>query len=119
MQILSSPVESHCSSIVSASSWLCSHSQDSGNAKLSSCSLSSLSSLQVPFLSVGGDIGVRAVRHCDSSPLSGDFVVEDVKGDGTCYFRRLIFLQNRNVVQSEARLLAPTPLPGTWGRGQG
>ncbi|XP_041335052.1 eEF1A lysine and N-terminal methyltransferase isoform X2 [Pyrgilauda ruficollis] len=67
---------------------------------------------QVPFLSVGGDIGVRAVRHCGSSPLSGDFVVEDVKGDGTCYFRRLIFLQNRNVVQSEARLLAPTPLPG-------
>uniref|UniRef100_A0A8D2P5B7 eEF1A lysine and N-terminal methyltransferase n=1 Tax=Zosterops lateralis melanops TaxID=1220523 RepID=A0A8D2P5B7_ZOSLA len=67
---------------------------------------------QVPFLSVGGDIGVRAVRHCASSPLSGDFVVEDVKGDGTCYFRRLIFLQNRNVVQSEARLLAPTPLPG-------
>lgn len=78
-----------------------------------------LCSLQVPFLSVGGDIGVRAVRHCASSPLSGDFVVEDVKGDGTCYFRRLIFLQNRNVVQSEARLLAPTPLPGTWGRGQG
>ncbi|XP_053805805.1 eEF1A lysine and N-terminal methyltransferase isoform X2 [Vidua chalybeata] len=67
---------------------------------------------QVPFLSVGGDIGVRAVRHCGSSPLSGEFVVEDVKGDGTCYFRRLIFLQNRNVVQSEARLLAPTPLPG-------
>ncbi|XP_014113014.1 PREDICTED: methyltransferase-like protein 13 [Pseudopodoces humilis] len=67
---------------------------------------------QVPFLSVGGDIGVRAVRHCDRSPLSGEFVVEDVKGDGTCYFRRLIFLQNRNVVQSEARLLAPTPLPG-------
>lgn len=78
-----------------------------------------LSSLQVPFLSVGGDIGVRAVQHCASSPLSGDFVVEDVKGEGSCFFRRLIFLQNRNVVQSEARLLAPTPLPGMWGRGQG
>ncbi|XP_065530030.1 eEF1A lysine and N-terminal methyltransferase isoform X2 [Lathamus discolor] len=67
---------------------------------------------QVPFLSVGGDIGVRTVRHCDTSPLSGEYVVEDVKGDGTCYFRRLIFLRNRNVVQSEARLLAHTPLPG-------
>ncbi|XP_010288019.1 PREDICTED: methyltransferase-like protein 13 isoform X1 [Phaethon lepturus] len=67
---------------------------------------------QVPFLSVGGDIGVRTVRHCDTSPLSGEYVVEDVKGDGTCYFRRLVFLRNRNVVQSEARLLAPTPLPG-------
>ncbi|XP_009891205.1 PREDICTED: methyltransferase-like protein 13 [Charadrius vociferus] len=67
---------------------------------------------QVPFLSVGGDIGVRTVRHCDTSPLSGEYVVEDVKGDGTCYFRRLIFLRNRNVVQSEARLLSPVTLPG-------
>ncbi|KAM6305409.1 eEF1A lysine and N-terminal methyltransferase isoform 2-T2 [Aegotheles albertisi] len=67
---------------------------------------------QVPFLSVGGDIGVRTVQHRDTSPLSGEYVVEDVKGDSTCYFRRLIFLRNRNVVQSEARLLAPLPLPG-------
>ncbi|KFU91301.1 Methyltransferase-like 13, partial [Chaetura pelagica] len=67
---------------------------------------------QVPFLSVGGDIGVRTVRHCDTSPLSGEYVVEDVKGDGTCYFRRLVFLHNRNVVQSEARLQAPVPAPG-------
>ncbi|NWX87328.1 MET13 protein, partial [Nothoprocta pentlandii] len=67
---------------------------------------------QVPFLSVGGDIGVRTVQHRDTSPLSGEYVVEDVKGDDKCYFRRLIFLSNRNVVQSEARLLAPPPLPG-------
>lgn len=81
-----------------------------------SSSHQSLSSLQVPFLSVGGDIGVRTVRHRDTSPLSGEYVVEDVKGDGTCYFRRLVFLCNRNVVQSEARLLARTPLTGMWGR---
>uniref|UniRef100_A0A8C8BSG1 eEF1A lysine and N-terminal methyltransferase n=1 Tax=Otus sunia TaxID=257818 RepID=A0A8C8BSG1_9STRI len=68
---------------------------------------------QVPFLSVGGDIGVRTVQHRDTSPLSGEYVVEDVKGDGSCYFRRLIFLHNRNVVQSEARLLAPMPPPGS------
>ncbi|NXA34160.1 MET13 protein, partial [Eudromia elegans] len=67
---------------------------------------------QVPFLSVGGDIGIRTVQHRDTSPLSGEYVVEDVKGDDKCYFRRLIFLSNRNVVQSEARLLAPAPLPG-------
>ncbi|XP_070353371.1 eEF1A lysine and N-terminal methyltransferase isoform X2 [Equus asinus] len=60
---------------------------------------------QVPFLSVGGDIGVRTVQHQDCSPLSGDYVVEDVQGDDKRYFRRLIFLSNRNVVQSEARLL--------------
>ncbi|NXJ10949.1 MET13 protein, partial [Odontophorus gujanensis] len=66
---------------------------------------------QVPFLSVGGDIGVRTVRYSDTSPLSGEFVVEDVKGDDACYFRRLVFLSNRNVVQSEARLLTPAPPP--------
>lgn len=60
---------------------------------------------QVPFLSVGGDIGVRIVQHQDCSPLSGDYVIEDVQGDDKRYFRRLIFLSNRNVVQSEARLL--------------
>ncbi|NIG58017.1 methyltransferase-like protein 13 [Pontoporia blainvillei] len=60
---------------------------------------------QVPFLSVGGDIGVRTVQHQDCSPLSGDYVIEDVQGDDKRYFRRLIFLSNRNVVQSEARLL--------------
>lgn len=54
---------------------------------------------------MGGDIGVRTVRHQDCSPLSGDYVIEDVQGDDRHYFRRLIFLSSRNVVQSEARLL--------------
>ncbi|XP_045403321.1 eEF1A lysine and N-terminal methyltransferase [Lemur catta] len=60
---------------------------------------------QVPFLSVGGDIGVRTVQHQDRSPMSGDYVIEDVQGGDKRFFRRLIFLSNRNVVQSEARLL--------------
>ncbi|XP_028386463.1 eEF1A lysine and N-terminal methyltransferase isoform X1 [Phyllostomus discolor] len=60
---------------------------------------------QVPFLSVGGDLGERTVRHRDCSPLSGDYVIEDVQGDDRRYFRRLVFLSSRNVVQSEARLL--------------
>ncbi|XP_044295229.1 eEF1A lysine and N-terminal methyltransferase isoform X1 [Varanus komodoensis] len=59
---------------------------------------------QVPFLSVGGDIGIRTIQHRDTSPFSGEYVIEDVKGEDTRYFRRLIFLSNRNVVQSEARL---------------
>uniref|UniRef100_A0ABM5G9K0 eEF1A lysine and N-terminal methyltransferase n=1 Tax=Pogona vitticeps TaxID=103695 RepID=A0ABM5G9K0_9SAUR len=63
-------------------------------------------SAQVPFLSVGGDIGIRTIQHRDTSPLSGEYVIEDVKGEDACYFRRLIFLSNRNVVQSEARLLS-------------
>ncbi|XP_053325857.1 eEF1A lysine and N-terminal methyltransferase [Spea bombifrons] len=60
---------------------------------------------QVPFLSAGADIGIRTVQYRGKSQLSGEYVVEDVKGDGTSYFRRLIFLSNQNVVQSEARLL--------------
>jgi hypothetical protein len=57
---------------------------------------------------VGGDIGVRTVQHQDHSALSGDYVIEDVQGEDRWYFRRLIFLSNRNVVQSEARLLKDT-----------
>ncbi|KAM4722465.1 eEF1A lysine and N-terminal methyltransferase [Rhinophrynus dorsalis] len=60
---------------------------------------------QIPFLSAGGDIGVRTVQHQGRSELSGEYVVEDVKGDGSSYFRRLVFLSNQNVVQSEAKLL--------------
>ncbi|XP_075689411.1 eEF1A lysine and N-terminal methyltransferase isoform X2 [Rhinoderma darwinii] len=60
---------------------------------------------QIPFLSAGGDIGIRTVQYRGRSELSGEYVVEDVRGDGTSYFRRLIFLSNQNVVQSEARLL--------------
>ncbi|XP_007525255.1 eEF1A lysine and N-terminal methyltransferase isoform X1 [Erinaceus europaeus] len=60
---------------------------------------------RVPFLSVGKDIGVRKVRHVDRSCLSGDYIIEDVQGENKHFFRRLIFLSNRNVVQSEGRLL--------------
>lgn len=64
------------------------------------------SNAQVPFLSIGEDLGNRVVLHEGNSELSGDFVVEDVDGDGGHQYRRLIFLSNRNVVQSEARLVA-------------
>ena len=37
--------------------------------------------------------------------MSGDYVVEDVDGDGGQTFRRLIFLSNKNAIQSEARLV--------------
>ncbi|XP_053100618.1 eEF1A lysine and N-terminal methyltransferase isoform X2 [Hemicordylus capensis] len=67
---------------------------------------------QVPFLSVGGDIGIRTIQHRDTSTLSGEYVIEDVKGDDAHYFRRLIFLSNRNVVQSEARLSSRAPHKG-------
>lgn len=65
----------------------------------------SLFIFKVPFLSVGEDLGNRVVLYEGNSQLSGDYVVEDVDGDGGQKFRRLIFLSNKNVVQSEARLI--------------
>lgn len=63
--------------------------------------------LQVPFLSLGSDIGKRTVRHRGNSELSGGYVVEDFEDEDGQVFRRLIFLTNQNVVQSEVRLIAP------------
>ncbi|XP_049834606.1 eEF1A lysine and N-terminal methyltransferase homolog [Schistocerca gregaria] len=59
---------------------------------------------QIPFLSVGSDVGRREVCYRGHSQMSGDFVVEEAEGDGGKLFRRLIFLNNQGTVQSEARL---------------
>ncbi|CAK9821314.1 eEF1A lysine and N-terminal methyltransferase homolog [Anthophora retusa] len=59
----------------------------------------------IPFLSLGSDVGVRRTCYEGKSDLSGPFVVEEIERDGT-EFRRLIFLDNPYVVQSEARLIA-------------
>ncbi|XP_066597380.1 eEF1A lysine and N-terminal methyltransferase homolog [Prorops nasuta] len=57
----------------------------------------------VPFLSLGADLGFRNTCYEGNSELSGKFVVEEVDNDGVDY-RRLIFLNNPYVIQSEARL---------------
>ncbi len=59
----------------------------------------------VPFLSLSddGSVGDRRERSRGRSELSGEFVVEDVEVDGETY-RRLVFLSNPNLTQSEARL---------------
>ncbi len=61
--------------------------------------------VQVPFLSVStdGGVGERRERSRGRSEMSGEFVVEDVEVDGDT-FRRLIFLSNPNLTQSEAKL---------------
>nr|XP_002732920.2 PREDICTED: methyltransferase-like protein 13-like [Saccoglossus kowalevskii] len=61
--------------------------------------------LQVPFLSVGQDIGQRTIKYEGHSALSGKFVVEDVEGDNKQILRRLVFYSNKNIVQSESRLI--------------
>ncbi|XP_023224128.1 methyltransferase-like protein 13 [Centruroides sculpturatus] len=59
---------------------------------------------EVPFMSVGPDIGHRTICYNGKSELSGEYIIEDVQGEGKQTFRRLVFLQNQYVIQSEARL---------------
>lgn len=44
------------------------------------------------------------MRHRGVSALSGDYVVEDVHQEDGEVCRRLVFLANPNVVQSEAKI---------------
>lgn len=62
--------------------------------------------LQVPFLSVGGDMGWREEVSRGVSELSGEYCVENVKGEDGELYRRLIFLSNAALVQSESRLVS-------------
>src|SRR5699024_5411412 len=58
---------------------------------------------KINFLSIGEDIGERFLLYQSRSAFSGEYIVEDVKVDQD-KFRRLVFLSNRNVIQSEAKL---------------
>ncbi|XP_068449144.1 eEF1A lysine and N-terminal methyltransferase [Clinocottus analis] len=60
---------------------------------------------QVPFLSVGGDLGWREEVSRGVSELSGEYCVENVKGEDGELYRRLVFLSNASLVQSESRLV--------------
>ncbi|KAG6797900.1 methyltransferase-like protein 13 [Apis mellifera caucasica] len=58
----------------------------------------------IPCLSLGSsDVGVRTICYEGKSDLSGPFVIEEIERDGS-EFRRLIFLNNPYVIQSEGRL---------------
>ncbi|XP_011210039.2 eEF1A lysine and N-terminal methyltransferase homolog [Bactrocera dorsalis] len=57
---------------------------------------------QIPFLSLGADVGKRETLVSGFSQISGDFRIEEVEGNDGKIFRRLIFLSNQFVVQSEA-----------------
>ncbi|XP_059608675.1 eEF1A lysine and N-terminal methyltransferase homolog [Phlebotomus argentipes] len=58
----------------------------------------------IPYLSLGCDLGAREIIHEGKSESSGSFIVEDVAGEGENLFRKLIFLSNQFVVQSEAQV---------------
>lgn len=58
----------------------------------------------IPYLSIGEDVGHRTVVFEGKSELSGDYVIEEIAINNTDNYRRLIFLNSKNVVQSEAKL---------------
>ncbi|KAE8746668.1 hypothetical protein FOCC_FOCC006652 [Frankliniella occidentalis] len=58
---------------------------------------------KIPFLSAGQDVGTRKVCFQATSSISGDIIIEEVEVEDEI-FRRLIFLKNPNVIQSECRL---------------
>ncbi|XP_064649297.1 eEF1A lysine and N-terminal methyltransferase-like [Lineus longissimus] len=62
-----------------------------------------LGDIKVPFLSIGDEIGQRSIKHRGTNKMTGDYVIEDVITEGDI-MRRLIFLNNPMVVQSEARM---------------
>jgi len=63
---------------------------------------------QIPFLSLGTQVDHRKEIHRDQSASTGEYVIEEVEEDDDAgkktLLRRLIFLSNPNVIQSEARL---------------
>lgn len=61
---------------------------------------------KVPFLSVGGNLGWREEVSRGVSELSGEYLVENVRGEDGELYRRLIFLSNAAIVQSESRLVS-------------
>lgn len=54
-------------------------------------------------MTIGNNLGDRVIVYQGHSDFSGDFVVEDVSCDGKS-FRRLIFLNSPNIIQSEAEI---------------
>ncbi|KAI9914512.1 hypothetical protein PsorP6_007626 [Peronosclerospora sorghi] len=58
---------------------------------------------KIPYLTVEEGLGSRNIVHQGMSPLSGAFFVEEVEEDGEL-FRRLVFLSNTNIIQSEVKL---------------
>ncbi|XP_055375770.1 eEF1A lysine and N-terminal methyltransferase homolog [Condylostylus longicornis] len=57
---------------------------------------------KIPYLSVGPDVGKRELVAKGNSQFSGEYRIEDVEYEGGKIYRRLVFMSNQNVIQSEA-----------------
>ncbi|XP_063702286.1 eEF1A lysine and N-terminal methyltransferase homolog [Culicoides brevitarsis] len=71
------------------------------------------SSAKIPYLSLDSNVGHRELICKGKSDFSGPYVIEDVLCDNNQLFRRLIFMQNQNTIQSEALLKMSHAKDGT------
>ncbi|XP_030852906.1 eEF1A lysine and N-terminal methyltransferase [Strongylocentrotus purpuratus] len=67
------------------------------------------SNTQVPFLSIGEDVGDREVRYEAEGSHGNMVIVEDVRGEDGGMYRQIIFSSNPNIVQSQAKLVTEKP----------
>nr|XP_054770161.1 eEF1A lysine and N-terminal methyltransferase-like [Lytechinus pictus] len=63
------------------------------------------SNTQVPFLSIGEDVGDREVMYEGDSSYGNKVIVEDVRGEDGGKYRQIVFSSNQSNVQSQARLV--------------
>lgn len=80
------------------------HIKSELSAKVLELGPSDRSNKEVPFLSVGENIGKRRVIERGKSDMSGEFVIEEVEVAKET-FRRLFFTSSPYLVQSEVRLI--------------
>jgi len=64
-------------------------------------------------MTTNDNLGMRKVVLCGESKFSGKYVVEDVACEDT-YFRRLIFVNAPNVIQSEVILVPSKLIIWSW-----
>lgn len=53
---------------------------------------------------MAADLGHRREVAKGESKISGAYIVEEAEGEHKHLYRRLVFLTNQNVVQSEAKM---------------
>ncbi|XP_055591887.1 eEF1A lysine and N-terminal methyltransferase homolog [Uranotaenia lowii] len=58
----------------------------------------------IPYLSLGSEVGKRETIFRGRSEMSGEYIVEEILGNDNKVLRRLIFLNNQFVIQSEAAI---------------
>ena len=59
---------------------------------------------QYPVLTLGDDLGSHTIVHRGTSPISGLYVVEEFTGEEGAQVRRLVFLRNPLLAQTEVQM---------------